>query len=715
MNLRPAVVFLLVALLGCLLKCGKSVKRKRGVCGKRRGLLNKKLKYINSKLISRRKENYVRAKMTENKVKGKDIIYGNECRNELLRGILTVSDVVKLTLGPRGRNVLLEKEYGSPLIINDGVTIAKNISLKDRKRNNGVKLMQESTNISNDKAGDGTSSTALMTATITRKGIEQVNKNHNPIPIQKGIQIAAKMIIEKIKSLSTPIKTYKDILNIATIASNNDTHMGSIIANAYDKLGKNAAIILDDNADINDKLEFTEGYNFDRGIINPYLLYNENKDHIEYNNVSTLITDQNIDNIQSILPILEIFAKNKQPLCIIADDFSNEVLQTLIINKLKGAIKVVPIRAPSFGDRRKDYLKDLCIVTNSKYISADVGLDLNNLHNNMSSFDNNYLTLLGSANTLIVKKDRTSLITKEEYKNQIDDRIKVLKKEFEETTSKYDKEKLNERIAALSGGIAKILIGGNTETEQKERKFKYEDATNAVKSAIDIGYVPGGGVTYLEIIKSNFLNEIHKKIEEELKNTGNQEDKKYLDLVGNLESELELRKMGANIVVSSLDVITKQIADNAGVNGDNVVKIILNSQDKYGFGYDVNTNKFVNMVENGIIDSTNVIISVIKNSCSIASMVLTTECMMVDSEKKDKGILDSSISSPNYLQQHRRAGAYRRKLDHMDDDEDEDEDDLENEEDDEDDEEEDEDDIDDEEDDVQEEEEDEDDGYNYDE
>ncbi|EAA16705.1 chaperonin cpn60, mitochondrial precursor [Plasmodium yoelii yoelii] len=583
-----------------MIKDGNCIKKQRNFPKKNIKCLNKRLNYINSKIISRRKENYVKMKMTENKIKGKDIIYGNECRNELLKGILTVSDVVKLTLGPRGRNVLLEKDYGSPLIINDGVTIAKNISLKDRKKNNGVKLMQESTNISNDKAGDGTSSTALMTATITKKGIEQVNNNHNPIPIQRGIQLASKMIMEKIKSLSTPIKTYKDILNIATIASNNDVHMGQIIANAYDKLGKNAAIILDDNADINDKLEFTEGYNFDRGIINPYLLYNENKDYIEYSNVSTLITDQNIDNIQSILPILEIFAKNKQPLCIIADDFSNEVLQTLIINKLKGAIKVVstylisyyfyifslinnmlvPIRAPSFGDRRKDYLKDLCIVTNSKYISADVGLDLNNLHNNMSSFDNNYMSLLGNANTLIVKKDRTSLITKEEYKDKIDERINVLKKEFEETTSKYDKEKLNERIAALSGGIAKILIGGNTETEQKERKFKYEDATNAVKSAIDIGYVPGGGVTYLEIIKSNFINEIHKKIEEQFQNVGNQEEKKYLDLVGNLESEIELQKMGANIVVSSLDVITKQIADNAGVNGENVVKIILNSKDK---------------------------------------------------------------------------------------------------------------------------------------
>ncbi|SBT49869.1 60 kDa chaperonin (CPN60) [Plasmodium ovale wallikeri] len=338
-------VFLI--LLVYLLSYCDGIRKKRGVSNRGRIFLNKKLRYINSKIISRRKENYVRMKMTENKIKGKDIIYGNECRNELLKGILTVSDVVKLTLGPRGRNVLLEKEYGSPLIINDGVTIAKNISLKDRKKNNGVKLMQESTNISNDKAGDGTSSTALMTATITKKGIDQVNNNHNPIPIQRGIQLASKMIIEKIKSLSTPIKTYKDILNIATIASNNDIHMGKIIANAYDKLGKNAAIILDDNADINDKLEFTEGYNFDRGIINPYLLYNENKDYIEYTNVSTLITDQNIDNIQSILPILEIFAKNKQPLCIIADDFSNEVLQTLIINKLKGAIKVV--RAHAFN------------------------------------------------------------------------------------------------------------------------------------------------------------------------------------------------------------------------------------------------------------------------------------------------------------------------------------------------------------------------------
>ncbi|EAA16659.1 chaperonin cpn60, mitochondrial precursor [Plasmodium yoelii yoelii] len=372
--------------------------------------------------------------------------------------------------------------------------------------------------------------------------------------------------------------------------------------------------------------------------------------------------------------------------------------------------QLVPIRAPSFGDRRKDYLKDLCIVTNSKYISADVGLDLNNLHNNMSSFDNNYMSLLGNANTLIVKKDRTSLITKEEYKDKIDERINVLKKEFEETTSKYDKEKLNERIAALSGGIAKILIGGNTETEQKERKFKYEDATNAVKSAIDIGYVPGGGVTYLEIIKSNFINEIHKKIEEQFQNVGNQEEKKYLDLVGNLESEIELQKMGANIVVSSLDVITKQIADNAGVNGENVVKIILNSKDKYGFGYDVNTNKFVNMVDNGIIDSTNVILSVIKNSCSIASMVLTTECMMVDSEKKDKGVLDPSIDSRNYLSRHRRRD-YRSKLDDMDD-EDDDLDDEDDDEDDEDDEDEDEDEDDEEDEDEMD---DDDDGYNYDE
>ncbi|WBY61106.1 60 kDa chaperonin [Plasmodium yoelii yoelii] len=328
----------------------------------------------------------------------------------------------------------------------------------------------------------------------------------------------------------------------------------------------------------------------------------------------------------------------------------------------------------------------------------------------MSSFDNNYMSLLGNANTLIVKKDRTSLITKEEYKDKIDERINVLKKEFEETTSKYDKEKLNERIAALSGGIAKILIGGNTETEQKERKFKYEDATNAVKSAIDIGYVPGGGVTYLEIIKSNFINEIHKKIEEQFQNVGNQEEKKYLDLVGNLESEIELQKMGANIVVSSLDVITKQIADNAGVNGENVVKIILNSKDKYGFGYDVNTNKFVNMVDNGIIDSTNVILSVIKNSCSIASMVLTTECMMVDSEKKDKGVLDPSIDSRNYLSRHRRRD-YRSKLDDMDD-EDDDLDDEDDDEDDEDDEDEDEDEDDEEDEDEMD---DDDDGYNYDE
>ncbi|EPT30689.1 chaperonin cpn60, putative [Toxoplasma gondii ME49] len=562
--------------------------------------------------------------------KAKRLILADECRNQLLEGIEAVAGAVRVTLGPRGRNVLLEKEYGPPMIVNDGVTIARNIELKSRAHNAGAKLVQEVASTSDEWAGDGTSSTTILTAEIARQGVDHVNKGHNPIPLQRGIQRAAKVMMEEVKRLAKPVDGMNDLLNIATVATSGNVAMGQVIAKSFDKLGRHAAIVLEDNPALEDTLEFTEGYTFERGYSSPYFLVGEDRDIIEWQSPSILVCDYKIETAQSILPILEHFVRTKAPLVLIAEDFGPEVLQTCIINRMRQLLKVVTIRAPSFGERRKEYLRDIAVATNAQLISRDLGLPL----------EDATATHVGNAASIVVRKDRTSILTRPEYQPSIKDRVAQLQKELEVSTSKFDREKLGERIAALSGGIARIMIGASTETEQKEKRLRYEDSINAVRAALETGYVPGGGVTYLALSTDEFYNKIVADIEAaakaEMTCDGDDPVGAAAEVVDEMEGEIELQKAGAKIVVDSMKSITKQIADNAGVNGNKVVRAILTSGKPFGFGWNAKTNKFGDMISQGVIDPAKVIISAIEHSTSVAGLVLTTEGMMVEEEEPEK-------------------------------------------------------------------------------
>ncbi|KAL8451834.1 hypothetical protein Emed_001714 [Eimeria media] len=559
--------------------------------------------------------------------RSKKIILADECRNELLEGIQQVADAVRVTLGPRGRNILLEKEYGPPLIVNDGVTIARNIELPSRAHNAGAKLVQEVASTSDEWAGDGTSSTTILTAEIAKKGVEYVNKGHNPIPLQRGIQKAAKIMMDEVRKLAKPVNGFSDLLNIATVATSGNAAMGEVIAKAFDKLGNHAAIILENNPSQEDNLEFTEGYTFERGYASPYFLLGEESDFIEWKNPHVLVCDYKIESAQAMLPILEHFVRTKEPLVIIAEDFSTDMLQTCIINSMRRLLKVVTIRAPSFGERRKEYLRDIAVATNAQLISKDLGLPL----------EEATPSHVGSAQGIVVKKDRTSILTKPEFQDQIQERVERLQAEMDASTSKFDKEKLGERIAALSGGIARIMIGASTETEQKEKKLRYEDAINAVRAAIETGYVPGGGVTYLALSTDQFRKKVLDMVEqtarEEMKGVDESTGEEF-QVVEEMESEIELQKAGASIVADSMASITKQIASNAGLDGDRVVNAIMSAKKPFGFGWNAKTNRFGDMISQGVIDPAKVCISAIEHSTSVAGLVLTTEGMMIEEEQE---------------------------------------------------------------------------------
>ncbi|CDJ49084.1 TCP-1/cpn60 chaperonin family protein, putative [Eimeria brunetti] len=560
--------------------------------------------------------------------RSKRVILADECRNQLLEGIQQVANAVRVTLGPRGRNVLLEKDYGPPLIVNDGVTIARNIELPNRAHNAGAKLVQEVASTSDEWAGDGTSSTTILTAEIAKKGVEYVNQGHNPIPLQRGIQKAARIMMEEVKKLAKPVNGFGDLLNIATVATSGNASMGEVIAKAFDKLGNHAAIVLENNPSQEDNLEFTEGYTFERGYSSPYFLLGEEADFIEWKNPHVMVCDYKIESAQAMLPILEHFVRTKEPLVIIAEDFSTDMLQTCIINSMRRLLKVVTIRAPSFGERRKDYLRDIAVATNAQLISKDLGLPLEDATHEH----------IGSAQGVVVRKDRTSILTRPEFQEQIKERVQRLQTEMEAATSKFDKEKLGERIAALSGGIARIMIGASTETEQKEKKLRYEDAINAVRAAIETGYVPGGGVTYLALSTEQFrkkvLDTVEQTAREEMKGVDESTGEEF-QVVEEMESEIELQKAGANIVADSMSSITKQIASNAGLDGDRVVNAILNAKKPFGFGWNAKTNRFGDMISQGVIDPAKVCISAIEHSTSVAGLVLTTEGMMIE-EEQDK-------------------------------------------------------------------------------
>ncbi|WP_026391659.1 chaperonin GroEL [Haploplasma modicum] len=520
----------------------------------------------------------------------KEIRYGSIAKEKILDGVNKLADTVKVTLGPKGRNVILEKSYGSPLITNDGVTIAKEIELSDPYENMGAKLVYEVANKTNDEAGDGTTTATVLAQSIIQKGFKAVSYGANPVLVREGILKAGKKVSELISQKSSEISTKEDIQNVASISAG-DKEVGYLIADAMEKVTKNGIITVDESKGFENELDVVEGLQYDKGYISPYFVNNRESMSIEFEDSYVLVTDHKIQTIQDILPILEQVVKVGKPLLMIADDIENEVVSTLIINKLRGTFNVVATKAPSFGDNQKEVLQDIAVITGANYYKKELGMKLSDLK----------LEDLGLVNKAIIKKDTTTLIGGKGDKSLLNSRIEELEKQIKNTTSDYEKKQLQERLAKLSGGVAVIKIGAATESELKEKKLRMEDALNATKAAVAEGIVVGGGAILVEI-----YNELNKNFTDE-----NQDINK-----------------GIKAVIDSLLVPMHQIAENAGFDGDSIVE--KQKRIPKNEGFDAKEGKWVNLLKEGIIDPTRVTRNAILNASSIASLLITTEAAIAD-------------------------------------------------------------------------------------
>lgn len=514
--------------------------------------------------------------------------------------IISVADAVKITLGPKGRNVVIGKKFGSPEIINDGVTIARSIELEDQEMNAGAKLVQEVASKSDNSAGDGTTTSTLMTQEIVNQGLRMVAAGANPMSMRVGIMLASSKISKKILDLASPVQGNDDIKNIGSIAANSQ-EMGSIIANAYELIGEHGSIVVEESKTLNDEVEFSEGLCLDRGYLSPYFVKDHQRQVCEMQAPRVLITDRKITGVHDILPILEHLVKSKESLFIICDDISSEALSALVVNKLRGILDVVAIKAPSFGDRRKAQMQDMAIATGATFISEDLGM----------SFENIDMSLLGEAETVVVTKDKTTLVTKPHYKEIIAERISDLKAEMIASEAKYDKDKLQQRISSLGGGVGRIKVGAATETELKDKRLRYEDAINSVSSAIEMGVVPGGGAT-MTYMSSDM----------ELK-------KSILDGCAN-----EDERLGVEIIYRSLEAPMRQIAENAGYDGAVIADKCRNQS--FGYGFNVMNGKYEDFLTTGVLDPAKVTINALTNAASVSAMVLTTEAIVTDIVKESE-------------------------------------------------------------------------------
>ncbi|MEG2158684.1 MAG: chaperonin GroEL [Clostridia bacterium] len=521
----------------------------------------------------------------------KQIKYGIEARNSLQAGVDKLANTVKITLGPKGRNVVLGKKYGSPLITNDGVTIAKEIELEDAFENQGAQIIKEVSTKTNDVAGDGTTTAVVLAQAIIAEGSKNVAAGANPIILRKGIDKAVAVAVEKLKKISTPITNKSNIAQVASISAS-DESVGELISTAMEKVGKDGVITVEESKTMKTELNVVEGMQFDRGYASPYMATDLDKMVADLDNPYILITDKKISTIPEVLPILEQVVKTGQKLLIIAEDVEGEALTTLILNKLRGSFVCVAVKAPGFGDRRKAMLEDIAILTGGTVISEEVGLELKS-----TSLDQ-----LGRAKQVKIDKDNTLIVEGSGNSKSVAQRIAQIRNQMAETTSEYDKEKYQERLAKLAGGVAVINVGAATEIEMKEKKMRIEDALNATRAAVEEGIVAGGGIALL-----NTLPEVEALI---------------LTLDGD-------EKTGAKIVASALVSPIKQIAENAGVDGSVIVYNVLN-KNQQNYGYDALNGKYVDMVEAGIIDPTKVTRCALQNAASVASTLLTTECLVVD-------------------------------------------------------------------------------------
>jgi chaperonin GroEL len=528
----------------------------------------------------------------------KKILYQDNARRALERGMEIMVEAVSVTLGPKGRNVVLEKPYGSPQIVNDGVTIAKEISLEDHIENTGVSLIRQAAAKTNDVAGDGTTTATVLAYAMVKEGLKNVAAGANPISIKLGMEKATQYLVTQINEFAQPVEEIQSIQQVASISAGNDNVIGSLIADALSKVGKDGVISLEEGKGIVTELEITEGMKIEKGFISPYFITNTEKMEVEYNNPLILLTDKRITLVQQdLLPILEQLTKTKRPLVLIAEDVEKEALATLILNKLRGIVNVVAVRAPAFGEQRKLMLQDIAVLTGGTVITQDAGLSLANVQ----------LDLLGQARRVIVTKDTTTIVA-EETEKEIKIRCEQLRKQINSAETEYEKEKLQDRIAKLSGGIAVIKVGAVTETEMKDKKLRLEDAINATRAAVEEGIVPGGGSTLAHLAENLITWSKANLNEDEL--------------------------VGALIISRAIVAPLKRIAENAGINGPIVVEQV--QEQDFEIGYNAAKNTFANMYDTGIVDPAKVTRSGLQNATSIASMILTTECIIVDEGNSSK-------------------------------------------------------------------------------
>jgi chaperonin GroEL len=533
--------------------------------------------------------------MEQTTMTAKDVKFSGEARDKMLRGIDVLANAVRVTLGPKGRNVVLDKSFGAPRITKDGVTVAKEIELDDKFENMGAQMVREVASKTSDVAGDGTTTATVLAQAIVKEGAKAVAAGMNPMDLKRGVDLAVETIVADLKTNSKNVTSNEEISQVATISANGDTEIGRFLADAMKKVGNEGVITVEEAKSLETELEVVEGMQFDRGYISPYFVTNSDKMRVEMEDPYILINEKKLSGLQELLPLLEAVVQTGKPLLIIAEDVEGEALATLVVNKLRGGLKVAAVKAPGFGDRRKAMLQDIAILTGGTAISEDLGIKLENVT----------LQMLGRAKKVMIEKENTTIVNGAGQKADIEARIAQIKAQIEETTSDYDREKLQERLAKLAGGVAVIRVGGATEVEVKERKDRVDDAMHATRAAVEEGILPGGGVALLRAVK----------------------------VLEKLQVDNEDQRHGVEIVRKAVTWPARQIAINSGDDGSIVVGKIL-EQDAYAYGYDAQTGEYGNLVAKGIIDPTKVVRTALQDAASIAGLLITTEAMVAELPKK---------------------------------------------------------------------------------
>jgi chaperonin GroEL len=526
----------------------------------------------------------------------KDVRFSRDARDRMMRGVDILANAVKVTLGPKGRNVVLDKSYGAPRITKDGVTVAKEIELEDKFENMGAQMVREVASKTSDTAGDGTTTATVLAQAIVKEGLKSVAAGANPMDLKRGIDLAVQAVVAELKSKSKKVTNNSEIAQVGTVSANGDAEIGAMIAEAMQKVGKEGVITIEEAQSLATELDVVEGMQFDRGYISPYFVTDAGKMTVELEDVYILINDKKVSTLQPVLPLLEAVVQAGKPLLIIAEDIEGEALATLVVNKLRGGLKVAAVKAPGFGDRRKAMLEDIATVTGGTLISEDIGIKLENVT----------LDMLGRAKRVSIDKDSTTIVDGAGKKKHIEARINQIKAQIEDTTSDYDKEKLQERLAKLAGGVAVIRVGGSTEVEVKERKDRVDDALHATRAAVEEGIVPGGGVALL----------------------------RAATVLAKLNPENEDQKFGINVVRKALSWPARLIAGNAGEDGGVVAARILESP-AYGFGYNAQSGEYGDLISQGVIDPTKVVRNALQGAASIAGLLITTEAMVTEKPRPE--------------------------------------------------------------------------------